>query len=116
MKIAIICQADQQEGARAWHALLYAKELSERHHEVRLIFDGAGTTWVREWEKPGARHADTYQEVKKRGIITAICDFCAGAFKVHEETVKSGLPHGKDYDGHPSVAALVEEGFSLMVI
>lgn len=32
--------------ARAVHAFLYARELKEHGHEVRLVFDGAGAEWA----------------------------------------------------------------------
>lgn len=116
LKIAIICHAGPQDGARAWHALLYAKELAEHGHAVRLIFDGAGATWARAYEKPETRHHDTWEALKKLGVVTAVCDFCATAFGVHDDTVKSGLPHLGEYNGHPSFAALVEQGFQVIVL
>ena len=45
-KIAIILQAGAEghEGmGRLLHSPLYSKELHERGHDVRLVFDGAGT-------------------------------------------------------------------------
>ncbi len=116
LKIAIICQAGPQDGARAWHALLYAKELVEHGHTVRLIFDGAGTTWARAYEKPETRHHDTWEAVKKLGIVTTVCDYRATAFRVRDETVKAGLPHESGFEGHPSIANLVEQGFTLVVL
>ena len=34
------------------HSLLYSKELHERGHDVRLVFDGAGTEWAARLHQP----------------------------------------------------------------
>ncbi len=54
-KVAIILQAgpgSHESDARMFHSLVYSKELHERHHDVRLIFDGASTEWLAKWGDP----------------------------------------------------------------
>ena len=55
-KFAVILLAQPGDMSRAVHGLLYSKDLREAGHQVQLIFDGAGTTWVREFEKPDHKY------------------------------------------------------------
>lgn len=112
-KAAVILQAgcETHEGlARALHAFLYARELREKNHEVRLIFDGAGTTWLDELQKPDHKLRGLYEETRKAGLLYAVCDFCSAAFNVKNSAKNSGIPLRGEVDGHPSFAALIEEG------
>ncbi len=55
IKVAIILQAgpgSHESHARMFHSMLYSKELKERGHDVRLIFDGASTQWLEKWGDP----------------------------------------------------------------
>lgn len=114
MKFAILIHAGPQELARALHGLLYALDLHEAGHEARIIFDGAGTTWVRTFADPEHKYHDVYQRARNLGLISAVCEYCAGAFGVAAEVKQSGLPLSGESGGHPSVADLVQAGFTLM--
>ncbi len=115
-KFAVILHAQPGDMGRAVHGLLYSKDLKEAGHQVRLIFDGAGTTWVREFEKPDHKYHKLYQEVKKSGLIGGACDYCAQAFQVKNEIAQAGIPFHAEYGGHPSVAKLVQEGYTLITL
>lgn len=117
---AIILQAGNEtnEGmARAIHALLYARELSESGYEVALIFDGAGTGWANEFNKPDNPLHKHYVKVKELGLVEEICDYCAESFKV-----KKDLPEQQkkllvgDYEGHPSLVRWIEKGYKVIVL
>lgn len=120
-KFAIILQADtdRHEGiARAFHALLYAKELREHGHRVLLLFDGAGTHWVEELTRPEGKNPliPAYMELAKTGIVQVICDYCASSFKVKDQLEERDLPLVGEYEGHPSIAELVDDGYQLLVL
>lgn len=115
-KFAIILHAQPGDMGRAVHGLLYSKDLNEAGHQVQLIFDGAGTTWVREFEKPDHKYHKLYQEVKKAGLIAGACAYCAQAFNVQAEISKAGIPFRGEYGGHPSVAKLVQQGNALITL
>jgi len=115
-KYAVILQAQPGDLGRAVHGLLYTKDLNEAGYEVQLIFDGAGTTWIKEFEKPDHKYHALYQEVKKRGLIGGACEYCAKAFKVDAEVIKSGVPFIGEYAGHPSIARLIKEGYLLITL
>lgn len=119
-KIAIILHAEpgtHDSMGRAAHSLLYAKELKEAGHQVRLIFDGGGTGWVPELNKEDSMLHPLFQEVRDAGLITGACDFCIGAFKVDKQKVQEAkVPPISEYMGHPSVAKLIGEGYQVITL
>lgn len=120
-KYLIVLQAGREshEGmARAVHAFLYARELKEHGHEVRLVFDGAGTEWAEELSNPASESKirPMYEEFKKLGISEIICDFCAGAFEVKEKLQGRQLPLTSGYEGHPSIAQWADQGYQIVIL
>lgn len=118
-KVAIVLQSDtdRHEGmARALHALLYAKELKETGSEVVLIFDGAGTRWVEKMQDPKNMLNRLYKSVEELGIVEVVCDHCAGAFKVKDKIKESGPPLVSEYEGHPSIAKWIEQGYRILIL
>lgn len=116
MKFAIVVHAGPQELARALHGLLYAQDLHNAGHQVTVIFDGAGTTWVKAFENPEHKYHDAYRATKDLGLIGGVCEYCAGAFGVDEDVKQSGLPLSGEMNGHPSLADLVGKGFTPLVL
>jgi len=115
----IVLQAGKEshEGlARAYHALLYAKDFQEKGHGAKLIFDGAGTEWVPELMKPEHKLHPLFKEVQATGSIDAICDFCAGAFGVKGAAQKCTIPMRSEFHGHPSIAKYAAEGYQILVL
>lgn len=115
-KYAIIVQADDGQLARALHGLLYARELSEGGHEVQVLFDGAGTGWIPRMQQTGWKYHEAYRWVKERGLIAGVCQYCAAAFGASEAAVQAGLSLLGEADGHPSLLALVNQGYQLLVL
>ncbi len=120
-KYLIVLQAgtETHEGmARAVHAFLYARELKEHGHEVRLVFDGAGTEWAEALSDPASdsKIKPMYEAVKKLGITEIICDFCAGAFGVKEKLRDRQVPLTAEYEGHPSIAQWADRGYQIMIL
>jgi len=120
-KYLVILQAGKEshEGmARAVHAFLYARELKEHGHEVRLVFDGAGTEWAEELSNPAleSKIKPMYDEFKKLGVEEVICDFCAGAFGVKEKLQGRRLPLTAGYEGHPSIAQWADQGYQIVIL
>lgn len=102
-KAAIIVLSDTQdyEGmGRVVNAMIVVKEYKEAGEEVKLILDGAGTRWVKQFTKPGQPHRELYDKVKDK---VSVCAYCAGAFNVAKNVEEQGLPVEDEYDGHPRV-------------
>ncbi len=122
-KFAIILQAgpgSHESHARMFHSMVYAKELKERGHDVRLVFDGAATEWLAKWGNPqnddDRGMGGFFTQLKDAGLAYAVCDFCAMAFKVRARLKEQGEPLVAEYMNHPSIAALVDDGFQLIVL
>ena len=119
-KYAIILQAGAETNeakARAVHALLYAADLAEHGYKVALIYEGAGTGWVNELEKPENAFHQHYLRIKQLGVVEEVCDYCADA---HD--VKKGLSEKQarllsgDYEGHPSLSRWADAGYRIIVL
>lgn len=104
------------EGAKAYHALLFASQLHEAGQEVQLILDGAGTGWLKKWASPENRLHGLYQKVKALGLIAGACDFCAGHYSDKELVQTQGLCLLGEAEGHPDIAGLVKEGYQLLIL
>lgn len=122
-KVAIVLQAGpgtHESHARMFHSMAYSKELKERGHEVRLIFDGAGTEWLAKWGEPqdddDRRMGAFFNALKGMELAYAVCDFCAGAFGVHQQLRAQAEPLTAEYMSHPSFASLFEDGFEVVVL
>ena len=85
---------------------------------MKLIFDGGGTKWVGELSKDDHPLASQFSSaVKASGAIAGVCDYCVGAFGGETgEVEKCGLPLASEYMGHPSVAALIGDGFQVITL
>lgn len=115
-KIAILVHSTENELGRALHSLLYAQELHEAGHEVKVIFDGAGTVWVKKFEDPSFDYSPVYKAVKNLGVIAGVCEYCSGAFGVSEDVKASGLASIGERDGHPSIAKLIADDYQIITL
>jgi hypothetical protein len=122
-KVAIILQAgpgSHESHARMFHSMVYSKELKERGHDVRLIFDGASTEWLAKWAEPkdedDRRMGGFFNTLKDAEVTYVVCDFCSGAFGVRDALKNGGEPLTAEYMNHPSIANLLEEGYELVTL
>lgn len=122
-KIAIVLQAGpgSHEGlARAFHSLVYARELKERRIPVRVVFDGAATQWPYRWQNGASPEEEglgaLFDELKGDGLVYEVCDYCSGAFGVKEGLKGLGEPLVAQYMDHPSIADLVADGWQIVTL
>ena len=114
-KAAIVLLADTEtkEGlGRMSNALTSVREFKEEGQEVTLIFDGAGTKWIGELSNPDHKYNGHFESVK--GDIQGACAYCARAFGVKDEVQQSGVELLGDFEGHPSLAKLVAQGYQVI--
>lgn len=114
-KVAIVVLAgtETHEGlARVVNALEAAKELKEGGDDVRVLFDGAGTAWIPELAKEEHRAHRLYAAVADR--IAGVCAYCAAAFGVKDAVAARGVHLASEYEGHPSVRRLVQDGYQVI--
>lgn len=115
LKVAVLVLAgtETHEGlARVVNAMVTAKELKEAGDEVRLVFDGAGTAWVGELSKPDHRAHGLYVAVRDR--IVGACGYCAHAFHADQDLEREGIRLLDEYEHHPSLRALLGDGFQIL--
>lgn len=115
LKVAIVVLADTEthEGmGRVANALVAVKEFKDANDDVQLIFDGAGVKWAVDLTKPGHKLHGLYGAVKDR--VSGVCDFCAGAFAVHDAVKACGATLLNEYDKHPSFRKLVMSGYQVI--
>lgn len=115
-RAAIIVYTDTEsaEGiGRVMNALETAKEFKEHDEDVRLIFDGAGTKWIPELEDESHRLHPLYRTVKPE---TQVCDYCAEEFHIIDEVENHGLEIIDEYEGHPSVRSMVDDGYEVITL
>lgn len=119
-RIAIILHAEpgtHDAMGRAAHALLYTRELKESGVDVKLIFDGGGTGWLKELANAENPLNGLYEIVKKTGAISGVCQYCIGAFGGEVADVKAqGLPIDGEYMGHPSLFSLIDNGYQIITL
>ncbi|WP_205780719.1 DsrE family protein [Methylocaldum sp. 14B] len=79
---------------------------------MQLIFDGAATHWLAELVKPEHRLHGLYSAVED--TVAGACGYCAGAFGMEEAAAACGAPLLKEFDGHPSIRKLINEGYTIL--
>ncbi len=99
---------------RVFNALETTREFIENGEgdDVKLIFDGAGTQWIPELEDPEHDAHPIYDAVK--GSIAGACRFCSKSFGVFEEVQQSDIDFLADFNGHPSIKSLVDDGYEVV--
>ena len=125
-KIAVILMADTESDeclGRALHSMIYARELTDKGNEVKLIFDGAGVKWITKILNDSTNVATqafmdlkigTYSGTLSKGV----CKFCSNVFHVPEADAKqAGFDISSDgYNGHPDIAGLIAQGFKIITL
>lgn len=114
-KVAIVVLAEagsHESSGRVVNAMEFAKELHENGDEVKLIFDGAGVTFIPELEKEDHDAHPLYIAIKP--TIEGACKFCSKAFGVINDIRKTDVDLLYDYDDHPSLRSYVTDGYQIV--
>ena len=114
-KVAVVLLAEtgtHEALGRAVNALSFTKELLENGDDVKLIFDGAGVTFIPELEDEGHDAHPLYKAAKP--AVDGACKFCSKAFGVINEVRKTDIPLLDDYDDHPSLRNYLTEGYQIV--
>ena len=111
--IVVLADTETKEGlGRVANALTSVREFKEEDHDVTLIFDGAGTKWIGELSDPDHKYNGHFESVK--GEIQGACAYCARAFGVKDEVEQSNVELLGEFEGHPSLAKLVSQGYQVI--
>ena len=111
--IVVLAEAGSHESlGRVVNAMEFAKELHENGDDVKLIFDGAGVTFIPELEKDDHDAHPLYEAVKP--VTDGACKFCSKAFGVINEVRKTDVGLLDDYDDHPSMRTYLTNGYQIV--
>lgn len=122
MKAAILVLSDPNSGSeealgRVFNALAVAFDCKQNGNEVSVIFQGAGTRWLKELGKPDNPVHDLFEAVKDK-VVGASCG-CADVFGAAEGVKQSGFALLTDNrvpgtSGLPSLQKLISSGYTVL--
>lgn len=121
MKTAIIVLSDPKNGedalGRVFNGLAAAYDYKQQGEDVTVLFQGAGTRWIGELNKPEHPVHELFEAVKD--TVAGVSCGCAEVFGATEEIEKSGFDFIKDNAvpgtaGLPSLRQLTADGYSVM--
>jgi hypothetical protein len=115
MKLAVVVLAgtESHEGlGRIVNALEVAKEFRDAGDEVTLVFDGAGAQGLADISAPDHKAHGLYTALREN--IQGACSYCAKAFGVRTRLQQAEVTLLSDYDDHPSLRSLVQQGYQLL--
>lgn len=96
------------------HALLNVIDMNEKGFDVKLIMEGQSPKLLSEITKKEDKLFSFYNEVKSKGLISAVCKGCANMMSTLEIAEKEGLPIVGDMKNHVSLAKYIEEGYEII--
>ena len=114
-KVAIVVFAEEgshESLGRVVNAMEFAKELHEEGDDVKLVFDGAGVTFIPKLEDEDHDAHPLYSAVKP--AIEGACKYCSKAFGVINEVRKTDVNLLDDYDDHPSLRTYINDGYQVV--
>ena len=121
MKTAIVVLSDPKAGeealGRLFNALAAAHDFKQHRHDVRVLFQGAGTRWPVLVTRPDHPAHALYMAVKDR--IAGVSSACADVFGARAGAEACALPMLQDNavpgtSGLPSLERLCREGFTVL--
>lgn len=96
------------------HVLLNALDMNEKGKNVTIVIEGAAVTLVAELEKESCPFHQPYTKAKKAGLIDGVCKACSSKLGALDAVAAAGLPLLDDMNGHPSMAAYVDKGYTII--
>jgi hypothetical protein len=114
-KVAVFVFADtiSEEGlGRVVNAMMTVKEFRQAGQEARLYFDGTGTRWPQELDKPDHKAHALYSSIKNGA--GGACLFCASVFGAKEAVKRSKVELLNEFEQHISVRNLLSEGYAVL--
>lgn len=119
-KVAIVILSSTEvpeSHGRFIHALHTGKELKDSGHEVKVIFEGIGVTWLQAFHQGEHPVIKGYGSILEelRPQILGTCDFCTTRrFQVQADASALGIPLLGSDGHHYSHAELITEGYQIL--
>lgn len=96
------------------HVLLNALDMRAKGFDVRLIIEGSAVTQIKELADASHPFAALYAEVRKSGMIWAVCHACAVKMDSLAAAEAQGLPVRGDMSGHVALAECLSTGYRII--
>lgn len=96
------------------HVLLTALDLRERGSAAGIVLEGGATTLVAKLREPAHPLHQLYAKTKAAGLFFGACRACSAKLGALEAVQAEGLALLDDMNGHPSMAAYIERGYSVV--
>lgn len=110
--IIVLAGTETADGlGRIVNAMEATSEFLDNEDAVELILDGAGVQWIPALEDKDHPYHAHYQSVKH---VVSVCDYCTNAYDVEDPVEESGVERLDEYEGHPSIHALVSDGYEII--
>ena len=95
------------------HVLLNAMDLAAKGHEARIVMEGEAVTLIKTLTESGD---PLFKKAREQGLIDSVCKACSNKLGVLSYNEASGIPLKGDMSGHPSFAAFLEAGYTLITL
>jgi hypothetical protein len=96
------------------HVLLTALDMHARGFETGIVLEGGATTLVDKLREPAHPLHQLYAKTKAAGLVLGACRACSAKLGALEAVQAEGLALLNDMNGHPSMAAYIERGYSVI--
>ncbi len=95
------------------HVLLNALDMESKGLKALIIVEGEAVRLIKDME---ASENPLYIKAKEKGLIDGICKACSKKMGVLEYNETVGIPLKDDMNGHPSMAAYVNESYQVITL
>ena len=96
------------------HVLLNALDMQSKGFDVRVIIEGSAVRQIAELAEPSHPFTALWADVRKSGMIWAVCRACAVKMDSLVAAQEQGLPVRGDMSGHVALAECVLEGYRII--
>jgi hypothetical protein len=115
-KLLFVVFAD--DACRRNHAFMYAIDLAQRGHSVRIILDGGAVGCLRARE---GRFGALFDEARALGLLEGVCRTASSGCDDPTRDVtglarEAGLSLLDSMQGHAGIGTFVEEGYEVIVV
>jgi hypothetical protein len=98
------------------HVLLNAIDLHKKGNQVKVVLEGEATKLITELGQAGHPLHTLYKEVKKQGLIDAVCRACAVKMGTLEAAKAEGFRIADDMAGHAGMLPYIEQGYAIITL
>lgn len=96
------------------HVLLTALDMQVRGHEGGIVVEGAATKLLSELPKPDHALHQLWEKVKSANLVEGVCKACSQKMGTLQAAQEQGLTLLDEMNGHPSMAAYQEQGYTII--